>query len=105
MLQHILCIIFFHLRTGNSINSTKNKSTIFYLPDLKQFYKKILIEDPALSEAIAFTEVVSKFTLADFEAMLLPHQMKIKNVFGDYQLNNFDENNSPRLIFVAEKTA
>ena len=48
---------------------------------------------------------VSAFTLADFEAMLLPHQLKIKNVFGDYQLNSFDANNSPRLIFVAEKTA
>jgi hypothetical protein len=70
---------------------------------LKQ-YKKILIEDSALTEAIAFTEVVSKFTLTDFEAMLLPHQLKIKTVFGDYQLNSFDKNQSPRLIFVAEKT-
>jgi SAM-dependent methyltransferase len=73
--------------------------------DEQKFYKKILIKDSALTESIAFTEVVSKFTLADFEEMLLPHQMKIINVFGDYQLNNFDENNSPRLIFVAEKTA
>ena len=79
--------------------------TITRWHDEHKFYKKILIEDPALSEAIAFTEVVSKFTLADFEAMLLPHQLKIKNVFGDYQLNSFDANNSPRLIFVAEKTA
>jgi hypothetical protein len=36
--------------------------------------------------------------------MLLPHQLKIKDVFGDYQLNSFDPTNSPRLIFVAEKT-
>lgn len=78
--------------------------TITRWHDEHKFYKKILIEDLALTEAIAFTEVVSKFTLADFEAMLLPHQMKIKNVFGDFQLNSFDENNSPRLIFVAEKT-
>ena len=85
------------------INNVDYTITRWY--DEQKFYKKILIEDPALDEAIAFTEVVSKFTLADFEAMLLPHQMKIKNVFGDYQLNNFDENNSPRLIFVAEKTA
>ncbi len=78
--------------------------TITRWHDEKKFYKKILIEDPALKEAIAFTEVVSKFTLADFEAMLLPHQLKIKDVFGDYQLNSFEEQKSPRLIFVAEKT-
>jgi SAM-dependent methyltransferase len=78
--------------------------TITRWHDEKKFYKKILIEDPALTEAIAFTEVVSKFTLADFDAMLLPHQLQIKNIFGDYQLNSFDANNSPRLIFVAEKT-
>jgi len=79
--------------------------TITRWHDEHKFYKKILIEDPALSEAIAFTEVVSKFTLADFDAMLFPHQLKIKDVFGDYQLNSFDEQKSPRLIFVAEKMA
>jgi hypothetical protein len=78
--------------------------TITRWHDEQKFYKKILIEDPALTEAIAFTEVVSKFTLTDFEALLLPQQLKIKNVFGDYQLNGFDANQSPRLIFVAEKT-
>lgn len=99
-----------HFTEQNMVHESKElinnvDYTITRWHDEKKFYKKILIEDPALNEALAFTEVVSKFTLADFEAMLLPHQMKIKNVFGDYQLNSFDENNSPRLIFVAEKTA
>ena len=99
-----------HFTEQNMVHENKEmindvSYTITRWHDDQKFYKKILIEDPALTEAIAFTEMVSKFTLTDFEAMLLPHQLKIKNVFGDYQLNNFDANHSPRLIFVAEKMA
>ena len=98
-----------HFTEQNMVHQSKElinnvEYTITRWHDEQKFYKKILIEDPALTEAIAFTEVVSKFTLADFDAMLLPHQLQIKNIFGDYQLNSFDANNSPRLIFVAEKT-
>jgi SAM-dependent methyltransferase len=98
-----------HFTEQNMVHESKElinnaAYTITRWHDEQKFYKKILIEDPALTEAIAFTEVVSKFTLADFEALLLPHQLKIKDVFGDYQLNSFDEQKSPRLIFVAEKT-
>jgi len=70
--------------------------------DLK-FYKKILIDDPNLSNPISYTEAVAKFSLNDFDKMMTPFGIKIKTVFGNYTLGDFDENESPRMIIVAKK--
>jgi hypothetical protein len=43
------------------------------------------------------------FGLDDFTEMLSSANMKIVQVFGDYQLNQFDVQNSPRLIVLAQK--
>jgi len=50
-----------------------------------------------------FEERVKALTLNDFERYFKVNQLKIVNLFGDYQLNDFDEKKSERLILVAKK--
>jgi SAM-dependent methyltransferase len=71
--------------------------------DETHFYKKILIEDEALQEPLAFTEKVAKFSLGDFTDMFAYQGLQIKEVFGDYQFANYSVKKSPRLIMIAEK--
>ncbi|MBS1621147.1 MAG: class I SAM-dependent methyltransferase [Bacteroidetes bacterium] len=71
--------------------------------DETHFYKKISIEDPALSHTEEFIEKVARFTLGDFIDMLSYQGMQVNTVFGDYQLNSYDIKNSPRMIIVAKK--
>ena len=50
-----------------------------------------------------YQERVSAFVLNDFEMLFAKEGMKLKEHFGDYHLNAFDENVSPRLIMIFEK--
>jgi SAM-dependent methyltransferase len=50
-----------------------------------------------------FNEELSILYLDDFSKLLSKYNLKITNTFGDYSLNTFDENNSDRLIIIAEK--
>jgi SAM-dependent methyltransferase len=72
--------------------------------DETHFYKKIVIEDDKLMEPLEYLEKVTKFSLGDFTEMLAYHQMQVQEVFGDYDLNNYDVKKSPRMIIVAKKT-
>lgn len=45
-----------------------------------------------------FTERIMALTLDDFKSYIEKAGMTLVKVFGDYQLNEFDENTSPRLI-------
>lgn len=72
--------------------------------DETHFYKKIVIEDDKLNEPLEYLEKVTKFSLGDFTEMLAYHQMQVQEVFGDYDLNNYDVKKSPRMIVVAKKT-
>ncbi len=67
------------------------------------FLKRIQIADPSLPTPMEHTEKVQKFRLADFSEMLQLHKLKILEIFGDYQLQLFDINNSPRLILITQK--
>ena len=49
-----------------------------------------------------FTENVQLLSLDDFKKMLDPF-FTVENIFGDYNLGKFDEENSPRLILIARK--
>lgn len=49
------------------------------------------------------TERVAKFSLGDFTEMLAYQGMQVQEVFGDYQLGNYDIHKSPRLILIADK--
>lgn len=71
--------------------------------DEDHFYKKIFIEDDKLKEPLEYLEKVTKFNLGDFTEMLAYHQMQVQEVFGDYDLNNYDVKKSPRMIIIAKK--
>lgn len=82
-----------------------NLFTITKWHDERSFYKKILIEDPNLPNPLCYNEIVSRFTLDDFKKMFEHQDLTIKEVFGDYKLNAFDKENSPRLIMICKKSS
>lgn len=71
--------------------------------DRRHFFKRIEIIDGLGPEPIEFVEKVAKFGLEDFRAMFTLHDLVIEEVFGDYALNPYDVETSPRLILVARK--
>lgn len=71
--------------------------------DETHFYKKIVIEDEAQDEPLVFTEKVAKFSLGDFTDMFAYQGLQIREVFGDYNFNNYSVKTSPRLLMIAEK--
>ena len=71
--------------------------------DETHFYKKITVHDPILETPIEFTEKVAKFNLGDFTDMLSFQGLQVQEVFGDYQLGNYDIRKTPRLILIAIK--
>lgn len=68
----------------------------------KYIFKNIQIDTSAESP-IEATEQVAKFMLDDFTNMFHSSGLSIVDIFGDYHLNAFDKELSPRLILVAEK--
>jgi SAM-dependent methyltransferase len=107
----ILVIDYLNVRYTESQIQHQNKETIDNVDftitrwyDDHKFYKKILIEDPTQPSHISYTEMVSKFTLNDFAEMMQPYGITIKEVFGNYQMGDYDENESPRMIIVAKKS-
>lgn len=52
------------------------------------FYKHIAVTNASLKTPLEYTEKVARFGLKDFEAMLTPYNLKIENVYGDYELND-----------------
>ena len=71
--------------------------------DESHFFKKIIVKDKSLSQPIEYTEQVAKFSLHDFIDMLSFRQIQVEEVFGNYQLNNYDIRKTPRLIIKAVK--
>ncbi|MEO6583491.1 MAG: class I SAM-dependent methyltransferase [Ferruginibacter sp.] len=71
--------------------------------DENYFYKKIMIEDEQLEEPLVYTEKVAKFSLGDFTEMFAYQGLQIKEVFGDYNFNNYHIKKSPRVIMIAQK--
>ncbi len=72
--------------------------------DEQHFFKQIQVTEAAnTSPKHLYTERVAKFTLGDFTDMLAYQNMQVQQVFGDYQLGNYDINKSPRMIIVAKK--
>lgn len=70
--------------------------------DASHFYKKISI-DLESGEPLEFTEQVAKLQLCDFNELFVQDGLKMKKVYGDYDLNEYDRESSPRLIMVAQK--
>ncbi len=63
--------------------------------------KKIKIEDQ--KAILNFEEKVRALTLYDFNLLIERANMKIINLFGNYALNEFNAQNSDRLIILAQK--
>ena len=55
------------------------------------------------NENMEFEESVQALMIDDFERLFNRAGLKIKNIFGDYELNHFDEIKSDRLIFHTKK--
>ena len=55
------------------------------------------------SENHEYKEHVKLLTCADFETIFRNCGFRVQSVFGDYELNAFDEISSDRLIFIAQK--
>lgn len=71
--------------------------------DETHFYKKIEIEDENNDQPFTYTERVAKFSLGDFNDMFAFNDLQLEQVFGDYQLSDYDIKRSPRMILVARK--
>ncbi len=71
--------------------------------DDKHLYKKIFIEDKNINHNCEHTERIAKILPEDFSKMFEKYGLKIEEMFGDYELNPFDEKKSPRLIMIAKK--
>jgi SAM-dependent methyltransferase len=69
------------------------------------FYKTITIKDPSIEKTLTFTEKVSRLSLSDFKSMMNHCSLEIEQVWGDYELNPFDVQQSPRMIIMARKTS
>ena len=71
--------------------------------ELKDNYilKNISINDQDLS--LKFQEKVHALTLIDFSEMLQKASMSIVDIFGNYNLDNFNASQSERLILIARK--
>lgn len=52
-------------------------------------------------EDYSYTEYVKYLDLEKFESFFAEAGLKIKHIFGDYQLSEFDSERSDRLIFIA----
>lgn len=63
--------------------------------------KYISFEDKG--QSFFFQEKVKAITLSDFEQYFQLAGLRIKHILGNYQLENYQENNSERLILIAEK--
>ena len=69
--------------------------------DGSHIFKDIKFEDN--NESFHFTERVQALKQEDFEQLLKDCNFEILRTFGDFNLSEFNENNSDRLIIIARK--
>ena len=65
--------------------------------------KTIAVHDRQKKFTKIYTEKVSGFSLLQFQELFEKAGLKIKDVFGNYQLGPFNSRSSERLILIAEK--
>ena len=56
-----------------------------------------------MAEPVEHIERVKKFNVDDFKNLFDQSGMQLKKVYGDYYLNEYDVQTSPRLILIAKK--
>ena len=67
------------------------------------FYKKITIRESLFGDPLSYTEKIKKFTVEDFGELFSAHGLTLKKVFGNYRLDSYDLQSSPRMILIGEK--
>ena len=67
------------------------------------FYKYIEVCDVLQNGNFEYTEQVEKLRLTDFDILLKKNRLRLRKVFGDYSLDEYDPECSPRLIMIADK--
>ena len=67
------------------------------------FFKKIRIENMGMREPVEHIERVKKFSVDDFKYLFNRNGLQFEKVYGDYYLNEYDVQTSPRLILIAKK--
>jgi SAM-dependent methyltransferase len=70
--------------------------------DKKFLYKKIVIDNVPASQS-EFIEQLVKFDLDDFNYMFERSGLQLEKVYGDYSLNEYDSERSPRMILIGRK--
>lgn len=91
------------------LREEKTDADCHYLIERSQtdthFYKKITVThtEGSESETAIFTEQIAKFSRAKLTAMMEKKGLNVIEVFGDYSLNAYDQDRSPRLILIAQK--
>lgn len=70
--------------------------------DATHVYKRIAVQYPGGGRRV-FTERVRLYEPADFEALFARSGLDLRASYGDYDLQDFDPANSPRLILIAQK--
>jgi len=70
--------------------------------DEKFFYKKIVIDNVPANQS-EFIEQVAKFDLNDFDYLFEKNGLQLEKVYGDYSLNEYDSERSPRMILIGRK--
>ncbi len=89
-----------------TITVVKGDTTFFVTKwhDETHFFKQIQITDVQnTTPKHLYTERVAKFTLGDFTEMFAYQHLQIQEVFGNYNLDAYDMQSSPRLIIIAKK--
>jgi len=71
--------------------------------DGEHIFKKISIDEELFGRPLEYTEQVKKFSLNDFKKLFKNNGLRLINVFGDYQLNGYNSEASPRIITIAKK--
>lgn len=82
-----------------TVESTRFSLKRFY--DGKHIFKTIDFD--AENQHFSFTERVQALKFSDFKKLVEQTGFELENTYGDYALNPFDEENSPRLILIARK--
>ena len=89
------------LDTSQQIGSSHYQITKWN--DEHHFYKKIIVTDKNLSRPMQYTEKVAKFSLKNFIDMFGKQKLSIFKILGSYNLEDYNEQHSPRLIIIAKK--
>jgi 2-polyprenyl-3-methyl-5-hydroxy-6-metoxy-1,4-benzoquinol methylase len=69
--------------------------------DGTHIFKRIQFNDQG--KAFDFTERVQALRIADFSQLLVNNGFEIMRTFGDFKLNDYQENDSDRLLLIAKK--